>query len=345
MTGEGDYDRHSEGQQRDAAAHADLVADAARTIEPDPERDSVVIADYGCAQGRSSNTLLELAVDAVRERDLDVPITVVHNDLLANDWSTMLAYLRAPGSYLDVAGGPITPTISATSFYEPVVPAGIVDLGISFAAVQWLAEPGPAGTGSAIYFDQLQGASRAAMAAQAHEDWTRFLRLRSAELAPGGRIVLDMMGVDADGVAAGHDAWRLARSILEELVDEGRLDASRLDGYVIPVYERTIAEARRPFDEGSVDALVLEHLSMASSVVPPIEHYRESGDRASMAADLVGFFRAFSEPSLRAELDLADDAVEELYARLQERVAAEADDFAFTVNVLTMVVAAPGAGT
>jgi hypothetical protein len=33
-----------------------------------------------------------------------------------------------------------------------------------------------------------------------------------------------MMGVGDDGVAAGHDAWQLARAVAEELVDEGALD-------------------------------------------------------------------------------------------------------------------------
>jgi hypothetical protein len=339
MTGEGDYDRHSDHQERDAAANRDLVASAAGRVVPDPSKGAVVLADYGCAQGRSSNPLLRVAVERIRDVDADVPVSVVHNDLLANDWATLFGNLRADDSYLSVPGGPITPLISATSFYEPVTPHALVDVGMSFAAVQWLAEPGPGGTGSELYFDQLTGDARTAMAEQAHADWTRFLQRRADELAPGGRMVVDMMGVGDDGVAAGHDAWQLARAVAEELVDEGALDRARLDAYVVPVYERTVDEARRPFGEAVGDRLALEHVGMAASASPASERYRRDRDAAALGRDFVGFFRAFSEPTLRAALDPDGTALDELYRRLQARITEAADEFAFVVHVLTIVLA------
>jgi hypothetical protein len=339
MTGEGDYDRHSDHQARDAAGNRDLVASAATRVVPDPSKGAVVLADYGCAQGQSSNPLLRVAVERIRETHVDVPISIVHNDLLANDWATLFDTLRADDGYLSVPGGPITPLTSATSFYDPVTPHALVDVGMSFAAVQWLAEPGPAGTGSALYFDQLAGDARTAMADQAHADWTRFLGRRADELAPGGRMVVDMMGVGADGVAAGHDAWRLARAIADELVDEGALDRARLDAFVVPVYERTVDEARRPFGEAVGDRLALEHVTMSRSPSPATERYRRDGDAAALGRDFVGFFRAFSEPTLRDGLDLDGTALDELYRRLQARITASADEFAFVVHVLTIVLA------
>jgi hypothetical protein len=324
---------------RDAMAHEELVAAAAERIVPDAAKGSVVLADYGCAQGRVSNALLRVGVEHIRDSHPDVPISVVHNDVLANDWASLFENLRADDSYLHVPGGPITPLTSATSFYEPVTPHGLVDLGISFAAIQWLAEPGPANTGSALYFDQLEPAARATMAAQAHADWTRFLELRADELASEGRLVVDMMGVGDDGVAAGHDAWRHVRAIAEELVTAGTLDEGRLDRYVMPVYERTVEEARLPFGEDIGRRLVLEHITIADSVNPASQRYRETGDAAAFAREFVGFFRAFSEPSLRAALDPRGKAIDELYRRLEARLTAAADDFAFTVHVLTAVIA------
>lgn len=353
MTGQGDYDRHSAAQSRDAASQVDLVAEAASRIAPDTAKGSVVIADYGCAQGRVSNALLRVVVERVRAIDPDVPITVVHNDLLSNDWATLFGHLRSPDSYLATEGGPITPVASATSFYEPVVPHRLVDLGLSFAAIQWLAEPGPAGTGSALYFDQLDGRAREQMASRAHADWTRFLARRADELAAGGRMVVDMMGIDSSGIAAGHDAWLLARAIAEELVDEGILDERRLDAYVLPVYERTLAEVRQPFESEADDAsdvegeresavgrrLALEHVSIVDSEHPAVARHRETGDTAAFAGEFVGFFRAFSEPSLRAALDPSGTVTAELYERMEARLAAEPGDFDFTVHVLTAVIA------
>jgi hypothetical protein len=338
MRGGGDYDRQSDYQARDAASHAALVAAAAARIVPDPAKGPVVLVDYGCAQGRVSNALLRVAIERIRDAHRDVPISVVHNDVLANDWATLFENLRAEDSYLRVPGGPITPLTAATSFYEPVTPRRLVDLGISFAAIQWLARPGPSGTGSALYFDQLEEPARATMADQAHADWTRFLERRGDELAPGGRMVFDMMGMGESGVAAGHDAWRHVRSIAEELVTEGALDGDRLDAYVMPVYERTVEEARRPFGEPVGRRLTSEHMTIADSVNPATERYRETGDAAAFARQFVGFFRAFSEPSLRAGLDAAGGAMDELYRRLEQHLTAKADDFVFTVHVLTGVM-------
>lgn len=338
MTGSGDYDHHSDYQLRDARSQTSLVGAAADQIVTRPDL-PVVLADYGCAQGRVSNALVKVAVRGIRQRNPDVPICVYHNDVLANDWQTLFERLRSAGSYLSEPGGPITPLVSATSFYEPVTPLGLVDLGLSFAALQWLAAPGPPGAGPALYFDQLDPAARSAMAERAEADWTRFLRLRADELVPGGRMVLDMMGVDDGGVAAGHDAWRHVRAVAEELVAEGRLDGARLDAYVFPVYERAVDDVARPFRNGLVPGLRLEHISIAESPNPMIDRYRAGGDATALARDFVGFFRAFSEPSVREGLGLDAVTSDELYRRLRDRVEGDAGDFDFLVHVITVVVA------
>jgi hypothetical protein len=212
---------------------------------------------------------------------------------------------------------------SASSFYEPVVPPGLVDLGVSFAALQWLARPGPGGTGSAPFFDQLHGDDAAVMADHAHADRTRFLELRADELVAGGRVVLDMMGRHDDGASTGGHLWAQVRSVVEELVDEGRLDAARVDGYVFPVYERTLEEVRGPFEESLADRFELEHLELRDSEPPFWQRYEDDSDAEAFARSFVGFARAFSEPSLRAALDPDGETLGELYRRLAQR--AEAD--------------------
>jgi hypothetical protein len=338
MEGGGVYEHHSDYQMRGGLLHADLIASAAGEIVPDERRGSVVLVDYGCAQGRVSNPLIRTAIERVRGTHPDVPVQVYHNDLLTNDWASLFDRLRSEDAYLSVAGGPITPLISATSFYEPVAPRGIVDLGLSFAAIQWLSAPGPRGCGSALYFDQLEDGPRAEMARQAHADWTGFLERRADELAPGGRLVLDMMGVSETGTAAGHQAWQLVRGICEEMQREGLLDAARLDDYLLPVYERSADEVRRPFGEAIGARLRLEHLALVPVPSPFTDRYRADGDAGALAAGFVGFFRAFSEPSLRDGLGLEDGAVEELYCRLATRIEAAAAGFVFDVHALTLVI-------
>ncbi|MEM9513403.1 MAG: hypothetical protein AAGA42_00990 [Actinomycetota bacterium] len=336
MAGHGDYDVHSDHQARDAEAQHAQVAALAQAITIG---DQVVIADYGCGQGRVSTPLVEAAIVAVRERDRDVPVFVVHNDVIENDWATLFAHLGGSGTYLDTSGGPITPTASAVSFYEPVAPSGVVDLGMSVAAAQWLSQPGFEGSTAALYFDQLVGDERTAMEAQADRDWVRFLSARSVELAPGGRLLVGLMAVGPSEVAAGHDAWRLFSTVLDEMAAEGHLSATRLAEFTFPVYERTITELRRPFDDGDVDdLLVLDDITLAASTSPAIEAYRNGVGAAAAADAFVGFFRAFSEPTVRAGLGVDDATLDVAYRRLTDVLASSMETFDFTVNVATLTV-------
>jgi hypothetical protein len=125
---------------RGALADAELVGSLADELAPNRAKGVIVVADYGCAQGRVSNAMIRMAIERLRARERDMPIAVYHNDLLSNDWGGLFDRLRDPQSYLHTPGGPITPLASATSFYNPVTPPGIVDLGMSFAA----AREGPA---------------------------------------------------------------------------------------------------------------------------------------------------------------------------------------------------------
>lgn len=339
MQSGGVYDHHSDYQLRGAISQVDLIESIAAELVPGDERGGIALADYGCAQGRVTNVLIRVAVERIRARYPDLPLSVFHNDLLGNDWATFLGHLRAPDSYLSVAGGPITPLVSAISFYEPVTPRHVVDFGLSFAAAQWLTAPGPTDGGSAVYFDQLEGAARRAMSEQAHADWTRFLRLRADELARGGRLVINLMAVPDGGKAAGHDVWGHVRMVCVEMAAEGLIDPTRLEEYVIPIYERTADEVRRPFAEP-----LGEELELLQHHIEPVENpyaaaYRKDGDAPAFARDFTAFFRAFSQPSLEQGLAAADSTLEELYRRLESRVEHEADTFDFQVNALTTVIA------
>jgi salicylate 1-O-methyltransferase len=339
MQSGGVYDHHSDYQLSGAISQVDLIESTAGDLVPDDERRGIAIADYGCAQGRVTNLLIRRAVERIRVGYPGLPLSVFHNDLLGNDWATFLAHLRAEDSYLSVAGGPITPLVSATSFYEPVTPRHIVDLGLSFAAAQWLAAPGPTDGGSAVYFDQLEAAPRQAMAEQAHADWTRFLRLRAHELARGGRLVINLMAIPEGGKAAGHDAWGYVRAVCVDMASEGLIDGNRLETYVIPIYERTADEVRRPFAGALGDELELLEQQIGLVENPYVAAYRKDRDAAAFARDFTAFFRAFSEPSLEQGLAAAGPTLEELYRRVESRIATDADTFDFQVNALTAMIA------
>jgi hypothetical protein len=96
--------------------------------------------------------------------------------------------------------------------------------------------------------------------------------------------VLDMMGVSKAGTAARHQAWQLVRGICEEMQREGLLDGARLEDYLLPVYERSADEVRRPFGEAIGACLRLERLALVPVPSPFTERYRADGDAGALAA-------------------------------------------------------------
>jgi len=343
MLGHGAYDQNSGYQEKASLSYESMLRDAGRQLQPTAGSNSVTIVDYGCAQGRVSNPLLATAITAFREHDTDSRIFVCHNDQPSNDFAALLRNLAESGSYLRTVDGAddskapgITPLICPVSFYEPVSPRDSVNLGMSFAAAQWLSRPGPGGTGTALYFDQLDGVAQAQFSAQAHEDWTRFLSLRADELVPGGLMIMDMMGVPDDGQAAGHELWEHLREIIASHAAAGRIDQTRLDGYVLPVFERTMQEALRPFEEALAGRLNVESASLRHVENPLKARYLADGDAPAFAEGFTAFARAFSEPSLIEGLALDSETADSIYRELETRLTVDADAFAFEVYPLTL---------
>jgi hypothetical protein len=120
---------------------------------------------------------------------------------------------------------------------------------------------------------------------------------------------------------------------------DGPIDRKALEAYVIPIYERTAEEVRRPFLGELGERLELRDERIEAVENPVATAFRRDGDAAKFGRDFTGFFRAFSEPSLRVGLRASDAGIEELYRRLERRLEETAETFVFEVNALSAVIA------
>jgi cyclopropane-fatty-acyl-phospholipid synthase len=349
----GFYDDHSEYQRRVAASGDVLIRAAVARIPPPGPGATYVIADYGASTGRNSIGSLRTAVDAVRAIDADRPIAAIHNDLPTNDWNTLFANLAADeGSYLHAAGPTVLPLASAVSFFEPATPARAVHLGMSFSAAHWLREQPDVILPGGFYFCEATGKARAALARQAAHDWTTFLKARADDLAPGGRMIVQMVGTDT--VSAPGEPRVTARALLQamaevagEMANDGVLDPAAVTGYLLPVYARTLDEVRAPFSRAPLDAeLDLETASVDRVANPYLDTWHEDHDAASYARSYAQFVRGFTESSLREHLftpgtrsGTPDEAIDDFFARLEQRFAADPERDAFEDWTVTMVAA------
>ncbi len=335
MKGSGYYDSHSEYQRRVAASGSERLAALVTGMEP-IDVDPFTIVDYGCSEGANSVVAIGGALRALRTRAADTTVVTVHNDLPTNDFNTLFRNLsHREDSYLRVPGGPVLPMASATSFYEPVVPSGRAQLGVSFSAAHWLREEPTARVPGSFLISDATGQDRKALAQQADRDWSRFLAMRASDLGAGGVLFVQMIGsLPPDGHEQKATARKLIRAmydVAKAMVDDGRLRQEALDGYVFPTYMRTVAEATAPLDHPSSPLARSFHIDVAQVDAVPnpyFEAYRETGDEQIYAEHYVAFVRAFSESTIRNGLlapgiigGSIDAAVDDFYAELRRRTA------------------------
>ncbi|MEX2255869.1 MAG: hypothetical protein WEC34_10560 [Acidimicrobiia bacterium] len=352
MKGGGFYDDHSEYQRRTAQTVTSLIEESVGCVPSPAPGATFVIVDYGASTGKNSIASVRTAVAAVRAREPNRAVAAVHNDLTTNDWNELFANLvDRPDSYLTVEGPPVLPLASAISFYESAVPAGAAHLGVSFSAAHWLRTQPDVVVPEGFYFCEATGDTRAALAAQADADWTTFLAARAADLAPGGRLVLEMVGTETRSESAEPNvtARKLMRAMTEvaqEMVEEGKLDRDTFDRYLLPVYARTPEEARAPLERPGPLADVFEvEVARTDPVANPyLDGWRADGDAAAYGRSYAAFVRGFTESSLRTNLFDAGghgDAaalLDDYFARLERRFAANPEADAFEDWTLTVVL-------
>jgi len=351
MGGKGLYDQHSEAQAeatlrqearlRKAVGHLNLISPELR------------IMDYGCGPGRDSITAFHTILQALRNRDPELPVVAVHNDQIGNDWNGLFANISSPNGYLHDAHK-IRVEASIGSFFEPVATFGSVDFGISFAASHWLSSAVRIPSPGSLFFCDLPQPARTDVAAIAARDWTDFLRRRADELKPGGWLIVDGLSSvpdpnDPSGIcAAGRSLYRAFWQVAAALAAEGSIDPALLERFVFPVYFRLLEEVRAPLeDETDLKAafeiveLTNEHLSS-----PYEDNLRTTGDVAAYASAYAGFARAFAESSLRTGLfdgstnsaGQADDLANQYFQRLQDVFAREPGCHPFEHQVMTLVL-------
>lgn len=349
MKREGYYDAHSEYQRRVVEAGAAAIAELVESLDLEALDGALTVADYGAGTGANSAQAVRTAIAAVRSRSRDLPVVAIHNDLPTSDFGA-LRIAAEEGGYLELEGGPIYSMAAAGSFFDQVLPAGTVRIGMCSNAAHWYRRQPEVGALDGMYFSAARGEQRERLAAQAASDWTDFLKARAAELAPGGRILVQGIGTDDRGRVSASLLLDQMWQVAVELGDRGLLDRAVLERFVFPVYCRTAREAAAPVDPGGPLAGELTEVSSAMAEVanPYWEELERSGDAKAYASAYTAFVRAFSESTLDRELFVpgapaADPRLvrDEFFAAFERATTADPAAGRYEAHVLTVVLARP----
>jgi hypothetical protein len=334
MEGHGYYNAHSELQAR-SAEEADGVLGRALAAVALPGG-VLTVADFGSSQGRNSMRQTALVLDRIAARTgSDREVMVVHTDLPGSDFTSLFTLLEtAPDSYLRGRRQAFASAIGR-SFYERLLPGGSLSFGWSSFALHWMSSL-PLRLPTHIWAIAATEQEDRALAAVSAADWRTFLRHRAEELLPGGQLVLIMGALDGSGASGLEPLMDMANNVLRGVVADGRLSADVYAAMTIPARPRRRDEFTAPFERGELPALALEELIIAATPNAAVLRWRETGDTATFAASITGFFIAAFGPSLFGN----DEALRETFAsRLADSVAERPADVARPIVTATLRIA------
>lgn len=289
-----------------------------------PAEAPFVIADYGAADGVNSSHLFFSILDSLYEVNPALPTRLVYVDI-ADPAPFRQFWERSPLSEQDS----VEAVYLQRSFYEPLLPAGSVNIGFSSTALHWL-DTKDVDTAffrhqAGIQPNQLSLPERRKFLEKWKSDWRTFFRERSRELAPGGGLFLANLtdfGSDSWPASAGYN---YLRDVCFSLCREGLISEEELQAVFIPDYFATPDEMRNIIEEDDI----ARHLSLKSieTVTVPCAYFsqmcdtlQDPGQRRDLARLLARVVRAWSESSLRVGLSPGhSDLIDEIYLRLEDR--------------------------
>ena len=289
-----------------------LILEAVAAMDLARQTAPFTICDFGCADGGTSLETLAETVGAVRARAPDRPVHIVYCDQPFNDYNALFTTVQGrAGVPSPLAGLPgVYVCATATSFYEPVLPPGTLDLGVSFTAMHWLSSKPCEITGH-VQAVGASGAELDAFAARGMADWETILLRRAAELRPGGRLVTVNFCVDEAGRYLGHtggvNMFDQFNAIWREFLAGGAISEAEYAAITLPQYYKTLDEYRRPLTDpdSQVYRAGLRLVSAHTAIVkcPYRAAFERHGDAARFAKEYIPTLRSWTESTFFSGLD------------------------------------------
>ena len=304
MSGGGVYSLATIGAKHVIDAATPMVLEAIESLPLESIGDGFTLSDMGTADAGTSLAMITRAIDCVRERAAQAPITVVYADQPRNDFNALIANVYGLGayqSYLD-RHDDIFPLVSGTTFYRQILPANTLDIGFSATAMHWLSAK-VCNLTNHIQAVGAQGDELQAFRQQAHADWRQILMHRARELRPGGKLLLINFARDEQGRYLGNtggvNMFDNFNRIWLDFLAAGRIEREEYNNMTLPQYYNTVEEFSAPLldesDPVHQAGLRLEHIETRIVKCPYAESFGEHGDAARFAEEYIPTIRSWNE--------------------------------------------------
>ena len=348
MKGGGYYSQRTRGAKDVIDNASEMLVEAADAIDlPDKGR-AIVLADFGAADGGTSESALRKCIERVRMRFSDAQIQVSYTDLPSNDFSALFKNLLGFGSltantYLtDIEN--VYVNACGIGFHKQLLPDASLDIGFSATAMHYISEK-PCPIENHVHMVGASSNTLTAYAAQAQKNWNDLLLARANELRPNGQLVMLNFGIDEEGRYLGNtggvNMFDTFADLWTQMRDESVISSDEFINTAFPQYYRTVEEFCAPFknEDSQVYQAGLRLVSAQTGVVkcPYRKAYDESDGAMSareFAQSYIPTLRSWSEAVFLSGLDDARPLeqrhliVDDFYKRYEDRVASDPDGHA-----------------
>ncbi|GMY28511.1 jasmonate O-methyltransferase-like [Fagus crenata] len=255
-TGETSYAKNSRVQSNIISITNPVTEEALLDLLCKKFPESLGIADLGCSSGPNTLSVISEIIDVIYAKCSDLGISTPElkislNDLYSNDFNDIFGSLPAFYKKLEeekgVGFGQCFISGVPGSFYGRLFPSKSIHFVHSSSSLHWLSQVPPELDSKAstainkgrIYISKTSPQSVLdSYLLQFQKDFSLFLKSRSEEIVPGGRMVLSFMGrrsMDPTTVESIHQ-WELLAQALMNMVSEGLVLEEKVDTFNAPYY-------------------------------------------------------------------------------------------------------------
>ena len=314
MRGEGYYSERTAGARNVINDAGDMVLDVIKDLPP---TNTLRLADYGAADGGTSQQMWDMVIRKCRASDDERQIEMIYTDLASNDFSTLFRTMQGMQGDATYAYQNHFENVfvhgCGTGFHKQLMTNESLHLGFSATAMHYVSAK-PMEIPNHVHAACADLESKTAFAEQAAIDWQNILLARAAELVPGGRFICLNFGIDAEGRYLGNTGGKHMfdhfHKFWKALHDKGIITKDEYEKATFVQYYRTMEEFCAPFADPNSDVshagLILKSCSTKLTKCPYEAAFQSAGGKMSnreYAESLIPTMRSWSETVFKTALE------------------------------------------
>ncbi len=313
MKGEGYYSQKTAGAKNAIDSIQEILE---RSVISLPNNKILRFADFGAADGGTSQELWYNLINLIRSGGDDRVIEIIYTDLASNDFSTLFKKMQGMHGEKKLAYQKIFDNVfvhgCGTGFHQQLLATDSLSLGFSATAMHYVSQK-PCQIKNHVHMVGADIAEKRQFMNQAATDWESILLSRAKELASGGRFVCMNFGIDEKGRylgnTGGHSMFDKFNQHWRTHLDQGIITKAEYINTTFAQHYRTVEEFCAPFNDkmSGVSKAGLKLLSCSTKLTkcPYRETYEKNirtMSKKEFADSLIPTTRSWSETVFRTAL-------------------------------------------